>query len=118
MNAVAPTLIQQMNMQFVDIPPAPKRGRQDDSDLSDIQRVVRRIGGIYAHQSMTWLEISTNWRPGTQTGYRKRSFWSLRRLGKAIDQAVAEGLIEDTDGSDCEWRLTEAGKRYFMEATS
>lgn len=109
------TLIQQMNMQFVDIPPAPKSSRQDDSDLTDVQRVVKRIAGVHAHQSLTWLEISTCWRPFKRTGYQEGSSWSLRRLGKAIDQAVSEGLIEDASGNDCEWRLTDAGKQQYRE---
>ncbi|WP_165856766.1 hypothetical protein [Marinobacter sp. JSM 1782161] len=109
------TTIQQMNMSFIDIPPAPKSERTDDVDLPDVDRVVHRIGGIHAHQSLTWLEISTCWRPFKETGHRERAFWSLKRLGKAIDQAVADGLIEDADGSDCEWRLTADGVRHFRE---
>ena len=66
----------------------------------------------YAHGEMEWLELSVNWIPFIQTGPRERKFWSKRRLGKAIDQLVEQGLIEDVDGSDCKWRLTDMGRKW------
>ena len=103
------SLIQEANAQFIDYEPSPKvKGAPDDRHLSDIDRIIKRIG-IYANNEMEWLELVTNWVPFTQTGPRERKFWSKRRVCKVLDQAEAEGLVFALDEIGSRYRLTETG---------
>lgn len=50
-----------------------------------------------------------------QVGPQGRTSWSTKRLAQAIDQLVDMGLIEDVDGADCKWRLTQEGQKWTFE---
>ena len=110
------TTLQEINAQYVESGPKVdwrELGTTGDT-RSDAEIVLDRFF-VYAHGCMEWLELSVNWLPFRQTGRNERSFWSRRRLARAIDELVSAGLIEDIDGSDCKWRMTDLARKHFRE---
>jgi hypothetical protein len=110
------TTLQEINAQYVESGPKVdwrELGTSGDA-RSDAEIVLDRFF-VYAHGEMEWLELSVNWIPFVQTGRNERSFWSKRRLARAVDQLVDAGLVEDIDGSDCKWRMTELARKHFRE---
>lgn len=111
------TAVQLANLNYIDYD-TPKKTTQaehkgsDATRGTDVDQVVYRIANVHAHQSLTWLELSTCWRPYRETGYRQRANWTLKRLSRAVDEAEEMGLIESTDSIGSNYRLTITGKHY------
>jgi hypothetical protein len=108
------SLIQQANAQYLDIDTGPKvEGTPDCHKGSDLDQVVYRIATVYAHQELDYIDLTTCWLPFKQVGPRERKSWSRARLGKALDAAMAQGLIEATTPNESRFRLTPKGRDYI-----
>jgi len=95
------TLLQQQNRNFVDTPPAAPPAEIDRHPAfhgTDAEQVAYRVRSNYAHQGLSFLELSTCSRPFEPSWHdRNHKQWGKRRLEKAIDAAIAQGLIEAND---------------------
>jgi len=108
------TTLQQANSAYVDIECGERFDHiaQPIDTRPDAEIILDRFF-LFPHGEQSWLDLTTCWIPFIQTGPRDRKFWSKRRVAKAIDTLVDAGLIEDTDGSDCNWRITKVGTEHF-----
>lgn len=111
------TLIQQANAAHIEFETSTKStqtsGGSDALKGSDLDQIIYRIQNVHAHQSLTWLELTTCWRPFKQLADRERKSWSTARISKALDQAENLGLIEATDSIGSNYVLTRAGQDYI-----
>lgn len=114
MNTYA-TLIQEANALYIETGTTPVRstGGSDALKGSDVDQIIYRIKNVHAHQSLTWLELTTCWRPYKQLADRERKSWSTARISKALDQAEKLGLVEATDRIGSNYVLTRAGREYI-----
>ena len=104
------SLIQQANAQYIDLPPAPPIAEREQHPAfqgTDAEQVAYRVRTDYAHRRLSYLELSTCSRPFEPSWHdRKHQQWSKRRLEKAIDAAIAQGLIEADDDNQTGFRYT------------
>ncbi|WP_273206762.1 hypothetical protein [Marinobacter subterrani] len=109
------TLIQQANAAYLDIDTGYRHATGDSDALkgSDLDQIIYRIKNSYAHQSLTWLELTTCSRPYKQLADRERKSWSTARISKALEEAEKLGLIEATDRIGSNYVLTRAGQEYI-----
>ena len=107
--------VQLANLNYIDFDSAPARDTAQVADChkgTDVDQIIHRIADVHAHQSLTWLELTTCWRPFKQLADRERRSWNIQRVRNAVDLAEKMGLIEATDSIGSNYVLTRKGKNY------
>jgi len=104
------SLIQKMNQQFIDAPPATSASEQEQHPAfqgTDAEQVAYRVMTNYANRRLSFLELSTCSRPFEPSRHnRNHKQWSKRRLEKAIDAAIDQELIEADDERQTGFKYT------------